>query len=101
MVDADDVEKFLIVADALHPEGKPVLLHLVPVVDGVAPPLAGGAEIVRRYPCDKGGASVLVQQKILPPGPYIYRVHTHIEGHIAHNAHTFLMGIFPHRLPLV
>ena len=100
MVDADDVKQLLVIADPLDPEIEVVLFQVVPIVDGVAPPLAHGAEVIRRDACNIGRPSGLVQQEVFLAGPDVHRVDPHIEGHVPHDADSFFPGYSPHHLPL-
>ena len=100
MVDAHNVKKLSAVADPVQPELIVLLLHVVPVVDGIAPSLSCLAEIVRRNACYEDGTSVRVQKEIVLSSPHIHRVHAHVEGHIPHDTDTVFVGRFFHLHPL-
>ena len=100
MIDTDDVEQLIAVADPVHPELIAVFLQVVPVIDGVAPPLSGGAEIIRRHAGDEDRPSVRIQQEIVPAAPYVHGVHAHIEGHVSHDADARVVRGLLHLHPL-
>ena len=56
MVDADNVEVLSRRAQTAHPPGEAILLHALPVVDGVAPVLAVGVEPIGRAARPADGA---------------------------------------------
>ena len=60
MVDPQNIKELLAVADAVNPELIAVFFELFPVVDGIAPPLAGLREVVRRHPRHEGRPAVLL-----------------------------------------
>ena len=57
-----------------QPIDPPAIAHIpqsLPVVNGIAPELAGGAEVVGRHACDKEGPPVFIQPEQLRIGPYV------------------------------
>ena len=100
MVDPDHVKQLLVVADAVYPEPIARLLQVIPVVDGVAPALAGGAEIIRRHSRDEGGPAVPVQKEVFLPRPHVHGIDPHVEGNVPHNADPIFTGLLPHLHPL-
>ena len=100
VIDADDIEQLIAVADPVHPELIAVLFQIVPVIDRIAPPLSGGAEIIRRHAGDEDRSSVRIQKEVVPAAPYIHGVHAHIEGHVAHDADSRIVCRLLHLHPL-
>ena len=101
VVNADDVIQPAAVADAVYPELKAVFLQRLPVVDGIAPALAGGTEVVGGHAGDEVGIAPLVQQEVLSPLPHIQRVDAHIEGDVAHHKDALAVGIGLQCAPLL
>ena len=70
----------------VHPADPPaeaVGLHGVPVVQGIAPQLAVGGEIVRRHPGHLLGHQVFVQLEAAGGRPHVGGVHGHVNGQVA------------------
>ena len=65
MIDPYDIEQLSAVADPVHPELVSAFFHVLPVINRIAPTLSGGAEIVRRYSCDKDRPSIGVQKEVI------------------------------------
>src|SRR5262249_6739006 len=72
----------------------------VPVIDGVAPELSLGAEVVRRHTGDEPWSVARVQQEQLRVGPHIARIRGNEKRQVADQAHTLGMGVFLQALPL-
>ena len=100
MVDADDVEALPCRAQAAHPPREAVLLHMCPVIDGIAPVLAIGVEAVRRAARNDAWTAGTGQLEILRVRPDIGGIQRNIDGDIADDQHAVFMGILPQPLPL-
>ena len=74
MIDAHAVRVHERASEPPLPPGKVVLGHQVPAVDGVAPELAGLAEIVRRHPGDDRRPASRVEQVELALRPDVAAV---------------------------
>ena len=68
---------------ALFPPGVAVLAHRFPMIEGVAPKLPRGAEIVGGRPGHDGGPPLCVKEEVVGMGPHVDRVRGHEEGEIA------------------
>src|SRR4029077_8424237 len=66
----------------------------VPVIDGVAPELPFGAEVVGRHSRDKGRTALFVQQEKFRIGPNIAGVERHEKRQIADQADVPRTGVF-------
>ena len=100
VVDAQQVIDAQCVAHPAHPPGVAGLFVVCPVVQGVAPQLAVCGEVVRRAARHPGKAAVGVQLKQFAAHPCIHRVGRDVDGDIAQNLHTLLVGVGLDRLPL-
>src|SRR6266478_1837968 len=65
----------------------------VPVIDGVAPELSLGAEVVRRHTGNDAWSVARVQQEQLWVGPQIARIRGDEKRHVADQAHTLGTGV--------
>ena len=93
MVDPDQVIELEARPEALHPPRVAVLPHALPVVDGVAPVLPGGAELVGRRPRHQRGRARLVRHEELGRGPHLDRVARDVDGDVAYDAHAAPVGV--------
>ena len=66
----------------------------VPVVDGIAPELPLGAEIVRRHAGNHARPALVVEQEKLRIGPHVARVRRDEKGQIADQTHASSAGVF-------
>ena len=80
-------------ANAALPPGEAVGLHGVPVVDGVAPVLAGGRELVGRRAGDAHRIAGGVDLKELRCRPHLDGVTRDIDGQVADDENVALVGI--------
>ena len=87
--------------DAADPPAKAVSLHGIPVIQGIAPKLAVGAEGIRGNTGHLGRHVAAVQLEALGVGPHISGIHSHIDGHVANDAYPLLMGIGAQSIPLL
>lgn len=74
MVDAHPVEQLQLALHAFPPPAEAVLLHAVPVKQGVAPALAQFGEVIRRYPGHHGLLALCVEQEAFAPCPDVGRI---------------------------
>ena len=100
MVNTDHIKQFTAVPDPVKPELIMIFFQIIPVINGISPSLACGAEIVRRNPCNKNGTTVCIQKKIVLACPYIHRIHAHIKRHVSHNSDAGVIGCFFYCHPL-
>ena len=100
MVDADHVIELACAVDAAYPPAEAVLPHGVPVIQGVAPQLAVGGEVVRRDAGHRLGHQLLVQLEELRLRPHVGGIQRHIDGQVADDADALLVDIVPQKLPL-
>lgn len=100
MVQTDDVVHVEGGSDAAFPPGKAVRLHGVPVVDGVAPILAGGRELIGRCSRDADGIAGGVDLKELGRGPHLDGVARDVDGQVADDQDVALVGIGLEAAPL-
>ena len=100
MIDADTVEQCKCVAEAFDPPVEPLSFQRFPVVERVAPQLAGLAEVVGRYAGYGGRPPLVVQQKEIQVAPDIGRIIGHKDRDIADERHAPAGRICPQRLPL-
>ena len=100
VVDAENVVQPGGTGDAANPPGVAVGFHGVPVVEGIAPQLAVGGEVVRRHARHLGGDVPLVQLESPGVRPHVGGVHGHVDGQVADDADALFMGVGPQVLPL-
>ena len=100
MVNADDVVQPAGAVDAADPPAEAVLAHPIPVVQGVAPELAVGAEIVGRHTGYGLGNQRFIQLEELRLRPHVSGIHGHIDGQVADDADALRVDIVAQPLPL-
>ena len=100
MVDAQPIEHAARRVQAAQPPAELVAPHFFPVIQGVAPALAVGAEIVRGHARHAQGGEVLSELEKLRFGPGVGGIFGHIDGHIAKQGDALLIYIFAQRAPL-
>src|SRR6185369_13295228 len=72
-----------------------------PVVQGIAPALAGGAEVVRRHARHDRGLALRIQQVLRAVGPDLRRVVRDEDRRVADDAHAARMRMAAQALPLL
>lgn len=100
MIQADDIVHVEGGADTALPPGETVGFHGVPVVDGIAPVLAGGRELVGRRASDAHGITGGVDLKELGRRPHLDGVTRDIDGQVADDENVALVGIGLEAAPL-
>ena len=100
MIQADDIVHVEGGADTALPPGETVRLHGIPVIDGVAPVLAGGRELVGRRASDTHRITGGVDLKELGRGPHLDGVARDIDGQVADDQDVALVGIGLETAPL-
>ena len=100
MIQADDIVHVEGGADTALPPGETVGFHGVPVVDGIAPVLAGGRELVGRRAGDTHRITGGVDLKELGRGPHLDGVARDIDGQVADDQDVALVGIGLEAAPL-
>jgi hypothetical protein len=93
VVDSEAVEQGCRRTHATNPPGIAGLLHVVPVVDRVAPELTVLAEVVRRNASYAARSALFVQLKLLGRAPDVRTVQRNIDGQIAHNLNAVTVGV--------
>ena len=100
MVQTDDVVHVEGGSDTAFPPGEAVCFHGIPVIDGVAPVLAGGRELVGRRSRDADGIAGGVDLKELGRGPHLDGVARDVDGQVADDQDVALVGIGLEAAPL-
>ena len=100
VVDAQQVVQAQRVAHPADPPGVAGFGLGVPVIQGVAPQLAVGAEIVRRAARHPAGAALAVHLKQAAARPGVGRVGRDVDGNVAEDLHAPLVGVGLQGLPL-
>ena len=101
MIDAHEVGQFGRRAQAVDPPAVAGLAVAFPVVKGIAPELAVGAEIVRRHARHVTRPAFLVELQDVAVGPRVGTVERDVDRHVAEEVHACFVGMLPQRLPLV
>ena len=101
VVDARDVVELGGRGDAVDPPLVAGGLQVLPVVEGVAPELAGGGEVVRRAAGDAHGAALLVQPEDLGIGPGVRAVHGDVDRDVAKELDAKGVDVAAELLPLL
>ena len=78
----------------------PLCVHLLPVVDGVAPELTVGTEAVGGTAGHRRGTAAGVQLEELGVGPDVGGIQGHIDGHVADDPDAVAVGVGAQGLPL-
>ena len=100
MVDADDVVQREGSADAADPPGVPFRRVRLPVVDGVAPKLAGRRKIIGRDARHPPRGAVFVEFEQVRIRPHVRRIGRDVEGDVADEADAQPVDIGAQILPL-
>lgn len=93
MVEPDPVEQGQVPVQPIGPPVETPLPEHVPPVNGVAPQLAGGAEIVGRDPGHGRGTVVFIQLEQLPVRPDVRAVMVDVDGDVAQDLDLPAVGI--------
>src|SRR5690242_8505184 len=101
MVDADDVAKVQCLPHALDPPVVPGLLQSLPVIERIAPALAGLAECIGRNAGDDRGTEVRIQEKQLRVRPYVSAVIADEDRDVADDLNTVHSRCRADRAPLL
>ena len=100
MVYAYDVVEVLRVLDAAYPPAIAVGFHMLPVVEGIAPELAVGREIVRRHARHSRRHIALVQQEALGVAPHVGAVQCDVYRDIADYLYAQRVDVLTQGVPL-
>ena len=100
MVDAQRVVDGELEGDAAQPPLVAVLLHPLPVKEGVAPQLAVLGKAVGGTAGHLGGDAVPVQLELVRVGPHVGAVAGHVDGKVADDAHALAVGVGLEGAPL-
>jgi len=93
MIETDDVYRAQRLFDPVNPPGVALLFERFPIVDGIAPELPRGAEIIRGNARHNGRQAVLIQHEELRVRPHIHAIESHKDGNIANDFDTPLGSI--------
>src|SRR5262245_59142462 len=93
MIESNQIDMRQERAHTVNPPSVPAPSMGFPVVDGVAPELALGIEIVRRDAANKSRPSLLVQLEQLRIGPHVAGVRGDEKGQVADQAHAVLVRV--------
>ena len=100
MIEADQIHRLERVPQTRDPPRVTVFSHALPVVQRVAPQLAGVRKIVRRHARDHRRVALLVQQEELGVGPDLGRIAGDKDRHVAEDADPHLARPIVERRPL-
>ena len=101
VIDAHQIVQSEILLHPIQPPAESVLLHALPVVNGITPQLAVLGEAVRRASRYHGGIVILIQQELIGGTPYIHAVVGHVDGHVPDDGDALFMGVVIDRTPLL
>ena len=93
VIEPDDVVECTRPAHAVYPPVKAPALQHIPLVERIAPPLAGLAEIVGRHTRDANGREVFEQLENFRVGPHIGAVVIDKNSHIPNEAYAALRAV--------
>ena len=100
MIDAHEIETRELRAHASEPPAETAALHRVPVVERVAPELAVGVEVVRRYAGHRQRLAARVEREQLAVPPDLDAVAIDVERQVAEQVDAALVGVALQRGPL-
>src|SRR5208337_4311115 len=86
VVETDHVEHIEPATEASNPPCVSALRVRVPAIDGIAPELAGGAEVIRWHTCDHFRLAAFVELEQSAIGPDIGAVECDVDRHVAQDA---------------
>ncbi len=101
VIHPDEVEQRLLHLEAAHPPVEPGLGHPLPAIQGVAPALAGGGEIVRRHAGHHLQPALGIQPEKVRVGPDIGTVVGDEDGQVAEQQHVPFACILVQSPPLL
>ena len=101
MVDAEHIAELQIVLDAADPPCEFCLLQIFPVIDRVAPELTVLRESIGRASCYLGRDIFLIKEEHLRVRPCVSAVEGCVEGDVADDLDSVLIGIRAKFLPLL
>ena len=93
VIDPDHIHHLIAAADPVDPPGIAGFLHLLPVIDGVAPELACRGMGIRRAAGDNGRYQVLIELEGFRMCPAVNAVEGYIEGNIADDLYLFFRRV--------
>ena len=100
VIDAHQIEQDQLASQAVQPPAVTSLGQGGPVVERIAPALAGGGEVVGGYAGDGGGAAGLVQKEQFPVRPDVGAVVGDEDGQVTEQAHVTPVGLVTQGQPL-
>src|SRR5215469_3850952 len=102
MVQPDEIACLRRPAQALDPPAIPVGTNRVPVIEGISPALAGGAEVVRRHSGnDFRLQCLLAQPEQMPVRPHIRAIVIHKNRDVANHTNRLLRTVMANGAPLL
>src|SRR5580765_7344958 len=87
MIDANSVQVIQSRCHAVNPPAIARLLMRLPIVKGITPKLALGAEIIRRHASHESRIQLVVNQEQLRVGPHVRRIRRYKNGQVAQDPH--------------
>ncbi len=100
MIDAHHIIQRKAMGQAAHPPCISCLCMIGPVVNGIAPKLAGSGESIRRTTCHYRGISLLIKAEQLRVTPGIRTVKSYVDRNVADDPDLLVIGVLLQRLPL-
>src|SRR6185369_12515209 len=101
VIEPDGIETLDQMRQPPFPPGIAIGTHRRPVVQWIAPTLAGGAEVVRRHARHDRRLALRIQQVLRGVGPDVGRVVRDEDRRVADDAHTARVRMAAHTLPLL
>src|SRR4029453_13697859 len=101
MIQSEHVYYRKIHAETVDPPLIARLRHFLPTINGIAPALAGGTEIIGWHAGHDQRVTLLIEVEQVSIGPHLGTVVFHIDGHVSNNAYALLMAVSPQRGPLL
>ncbi len=101
VIEPDNVVQCMGTAHAVHPPVEAPAFQHLPLVDRVAPALAGRAEIVRGHTGNANRSKVFAQLKNFRVGPHIGAVVVDEDSHVANEADVALRTVAAQGFPLL
>ena len=88
------------IPEAAHPPVKACIPVIVPLVQWVAPQLAGSRKSIWRAACHSYGPALIIQLEQLRMSPGVCTVHGYIDRNISNDFHALAVGIAFQCVPL-
>src|SRR5690606_24541254 len=99
-VDPETVNHREQVPHPVHPPGEFRGRYLLPAIDGIPPPLSGGAEVIGRYSCHCKGSSFPVKTEQSSVRPDVSTFIRRVQRKIPNDADPMILCKFMESVPL-